>query len=82
MGVILSTAAVAISINKFPVVPPNNTHVKLGFAVMILVWLQPLLSVFRPKRYCQESHALSLMHIYMQMISSNTLFSGRIVLLP
>lgn len=81
MGVILSTAAVAISINKFPVVPPNNTHVKLGFAVMILVWLQPLLSVFRPKRYyCQESYPL--MHIYKQMISSNTLFSGRMFFCP
>lgn len=63
MGVILSTVAVSISINKFPVVPPNNTHVKLGFAVMILVWLQPLLSLFRPKRYCQELH--SLMHVHM-----------------
>lgn len=46
----LSTVATAIAVNKFQVVPLNNTHVKLGLAVMILIWLQPLLSIFRTKR--------------------------------
>jgi hypothetical protein len=46
----LATVATAIAVNKFVVVPLNNTHVKLGLAVMILIWLQPLLSLVRPKR--------------------------------
>jgi hypothetical protein len=53
----VSTVAAAIAIIKFPVVPLNNTHVKLGLAIMILIWLQPLLSIVRPKRYAENLRA-------------------------
>lgn len=49
-GVILSTIAVSIAINKFQVTTWDNTHVKLGLAIMILVWLHTLLAVVRPRR--------------------------------
>jgi hypothetical protein len=50
LGVILSTIAFAIAANKFEVTTWDNTHVKLGLAIMILIWLQPLLSFVRPRR--------------------------------
>ncbi|KAG0609684.1 hypothetical protein M758_7G005900 [Ceratodon purpureus] len=49
-GVVLATISFAIAANKFQVTTWDNTHVKLGLAIMILVWLQPLLSFVRPRR--------------------------------
>ena len=47
---ILSTISFAIAVNKFQVIPLDSTHVKLGVAIMCLIWLLPLLSFVRPRR--------------------------------
>jgi hypothetical protein len=49
-GVILSTIAFVIAVQKFEVTTWDNTHVKLGLAVMVLVWFQPLSALIRPRR--------------------------------
>jgi hypothetical protein len=50
LGVITSTIGVAIAFNKFDALNDEMTHTKLGVAIMVLVWVQVLLSVIRPKR--------------------------------
>ncbi|KAH9548965.1 hypothetical protein CY35_11G115300 [Sphagnum magellanicum] len=50
LGVITSTIGVAIAFNKFDALNDQMTHTKLGVAIMVLVWVQVLLSVIRPKR--------------------------------
>lgn len=48
-GVVLATAGFSIAAIKFPG-SWDNTHVKLGMAIMCLIWLQPLLTNIRPHR--------------------------------
>jgi cbb3-type cytochrome oxidase subunit 3 len=56
LGVITSTIGVAIAFKKFDALNDQMTHTKLGVAIMVLVWVQVLLSVFRPKRYTEFQH--------------------------
>jgi hypothetical protein len=51
LGVITSTIGVAISLKKFDALNDHMTHTKLGVAIMVLVWVQVVLSIIRPKRY-------------------------------
>jgi uncharacterized membrane protein len=51
LGVITSTIGVAISLKKFDALNDQMTHTKLGVAIMVLVWVQVVLSFIRPKRY-------------------------------
>jgi hypothetical protein len=51
LGVITSTIGVAIGLNKFDSLHDHMTHTKLGLAIMVLVWVQVVLSIIRPKRY-------------------------------
>ncbi|CAK9205525.1 unnamed protein product [Sphagnum jensenii] len=50
LGVITSTIGVAIGLNKFDSLHDHMTHTKLGLAIMVLVWVQVVLSIIRPKR--------------------------------
>lgn len=50
LGVITSTIGVAVAFKKFDALNDEMTHTKLGVAIMVLVWIQVLLSVIRPKR--------------------------------
>jgi hypothetical protein len=51
LGVITSTIGVAIALKKFDALNDQMTHTKLGVAIMVLVWVQVVLSIIRPKRY-------------------------------
>ncbi|CAM6016637.1 unnamed protein product [Sphagnum balticum] len=50
LGVITSTIGVAIALKKFDALDDHMTHTKLGVAIMVLVWVQVVLSIIRPKR--------------------------------
>jgi cytochrome b561 len=54
LGVITSTIGVAIAFKKFDALDNETTHTKLGVAIMVLVWIQVLLSVIRPKRLADQ----------------------------
>jgi uncharacterized membrane protein len=56
LGVITSTIGVAIALNKFDSLNDHMTHTKLGLAIMVLVWVQVVLSIIRPKRYYYHYH--------------------------
>jgi hypothetical protein len=55
LGVITSTIGVAIAFKKFDALNDEMTHTKLGVAIMVLVWIQVLLSVIRPKRLADSA---------------------------
>ncbi|KAG0623725.1 hypothetical protein M758_3G196600 [Ceratodon purpureus] len=61
-GVVLATTGFAIAAIKFPVTVWDNTHVKLGMAIMCLVWLQPLLTNIRPHRGTAMRPAWFVLH--------------------
>ncbi len=52
---ITSTIGVAIAFKKFDALDDQMTHTKLGVAIMVLVWIQVLLSVIRPKRLADSA---------------------------
>ncbi len=71
LGVITSTIGVAIAFNKFDALNDQMTHTKLGVAIMVLVWVQVLLSVIRPKRYTQFYHNCSCCYLPIYMFTES-----------
>jgi hypothetical protein len=75
LGVITSTIGVAIAFNKFDALNDEMTHTKLGVAIMVLVWVQVLLSVIRPKRYAQFQHNCSCCYLPIYIFTESQNYS-------
>jgi cytochrome b561 len=48
LGLLLATAGIIIAWSQFEALDDSDLHKRLGFAVMILGWLQPLNALVRP----------------------------------